>query len=131
MVNLLDESGLQKLVNLLTDDLALSSLKRRKRFFTGLEPARISKACSVTSLGMPGISEGLHVNMSAFARRKSTSTTSYLGFEGGADFQCLPIRAGRVEGHELDVFCGLKAADVVLGVGDLLGQTVKVCSQGR
>ena len=59
--------------------LRFSSSKRRNRCFTGLEPARISKECSATSLGMPGMSEGLHANMSAFARRKSMSTTSYLG----------------------------------------------------
>jgi hypothetical protein len=29
---------------------------------------------------MPGMSEGLHAKTSAFARRKSTSTASYLGF---------------------------------------------------
>jgi hypothetical protein len=37
----------------------------------------MSRECSATSLGMPGISEGLHTKMSALARRKSTSTTSY------------------------------------------------------
>jgi hypothetical protein len=31
----------------------------------------------VTSLGMLGMSEGLHANMSLFARRKSTSMASY------------------------------------------------------
>jgi hypothetical protein len=39
----------------------------------------MSSECSVTSLGMPGMSEGLHAKISAFARRKSTSTASYLG----------------------------------------------------
>jgi hypothetical protein len=45
----------------------------------GRAPARISSECSATSLGMPGMSEGLHAKTSAFARRKSTSTASYLG----------------------------------------------------
>jgi hypothetical protein len=39
----------------------------------------MSTECSATSLGMPSISEGLHAKLSAFARRKSTSTTSYFG----------------------------------------------------
>ena len=39
----------------------------------------MSKECSTTSLGMPGMSEGLHANMSAFVLRKLTSTASYLG----------------------------------------------------
>jgi hypothetical protein len=38
----------------------------------------MSKACLVTSLGMLGMSEGLHANISTLARRKSTSTASYL-----------------------------------------------------
>jgi hypothetical protein len=38
----------------------------------------MSKECSTTSLGMPVMSEVLHTNTSAFARRKSTSTASYL-----------------------------------------------------
>ena len=38
----------------------------------------MSKACSVTSLGVPDMSEGLHANMSVFAQRKSTSTAPYL-----------------------------------------------------
>jgi hypothetical protein len=37
----------------------------------------MSRECSVTSLGMLGIFEGLHAKMSALARRKSMSTTSY------------------------------------------------------
>ena len=39
----------------------------------------MSKECSATSLGMPFMSEGLHTNTSAFARRKSMSTASYMG----------------------------------------------------
>ena len=39
----------------------------------------MSKECLATSLGMLGMSKGLHANTSAFAWRKSTSTTSYLG----------------------------------------------------
>ena len=58
--------------------LRFSSSNQRRRCFTGLEPAQMSKACSATYLSMLGMFEGLHVNRSAFARRKSTSTASYL-----------------------------------------------------
>ena len=57
--------------------LRFSSLKRRRHCFTGLEPSLIFKACSVTSLEMPGMSEGFHAKMSLLAQRKSTSTLSY------------------------------------------------------
>ena len=57
--------------------LRFSSSKRRRRYFTGLEPALIFKACSATSLGMPSMSEGLHAKMSPLMWR-STSALSYL-----------------------------------------------------
>jgi hypothetical protein len=57
--------------------------------FTGRAPARISSECSATSLGMPGMSEGLHAKTSAFARRKSTSTASYLGSSSEPIRTCL------------------------------------------
>ena len=36
------------------------------------------KACSINSLGTPGISTGFHVNTSRLALRKLTSSSSYL-----------------------------------------------------
>jgi hypothetical protein len=39
----------------------------------------MAKWCSITSLGMPGISDGVQANMSEFAHRKVTSALSYLG----------------------------------------------------
>jgi hypothetical protein len=59
--------------------LRFSSSKRRRDCFTGRAPARMSSECSATSLGMPGMSEGLHAKTLAFAWRKLTSTASYLG----------------------------------------------------
>jgi hypothetical protein len=59
--------------------LRFSSSKRRRVCFTGRAPALMSSECSATSLGMPGMSEGLHAKTLAFARRKSMSTASYLG----------------------------------------------------
>jgi hypothetical protein len=76
MKHLLDEFSY-----LISSSIALcfSSSKRCSHCLTYLELAWISKECSVTSLRMPGMSEGLHANMSLFARRKSMSTASYLG----------------------------------------------------
>jgi hypothetical protein len=44
---------------------------------TGLVSGLIFRWCSITSLGIPGICDGSHVNTSAFAWRKATSTSSY------------------------------------------------------
>ena len=57
--------------------LRFSSSKWHRHCFTSLEPRWIFKVCSVTSLGMPGISEGFHAKMSLLSRRKSTSALSY------------------------------------------------------
>jgi hypothetical protein len=43
--------------------------------------------CSVTSLGIPFMSEGFHVNTSRFALRKSTSALSYLGSSAYPDME--------------------------------------------
>jgi hypothetical protein len=59
--------------------LRFSSSKWHRCCFTGRAPTRMSSECSATSLGMPGMSEGLHAKTLAFAWRKSTSTASYLG----------------------------------------------------
>jgi len=53
----------------------------------------MSKKCSVTYLGMPGMSEGLYANTSLFARRKSTSTGSYLGSKLELILNALPSEA--------------------------------------
>jgi hypothetical protein len=39
----------------------------------------IWSACSATSLGMPGMSEGIQAKISLLMRWKSTSVSSYLG----------------------------------------------------
>ena len=58
--------------------LRFSSSKQHRRYFIGLEAGLIFKVCSVTCLGMPGMSEGLHAKMSLLAQRKSVSVLSYL-----------------------------------------------------
>ena len=57
--------------------LHFSSSKRRRCCFISLDPSLIFKACSVTSLRMPGMSKGFHAKISLLARRKSTSALSY------------------------------------------------------
>ena len=74
------------LMNLATRSLAtslrmaqhLSSSKRHMHCLTGFEPRTRHNACSVTSRGMPGISEGFHTKTSQLAHRKSASSHSYL-----------------------------------------------------
>jgi len=39
----------------------------------------MGRACSATSLGMLGMSDGFQAKISLFALRKSTSALSYLG----------------------------------------------------
>ena len=59
--------------------LRFSLFKWCRRCLTGLEPSLIFKACLVTSLGIPSMSEGFHAKMSRLAQRKLTSVPSYLG----------------------------------------------------
>ena len=51
---------------------------RRAFCFTGRAFGHTAKWCSITSLGTPDISDGVHANMSEFALRKATSALSYL-----------------------------------------------------
>jgi hypothetical protein len=50
---------------------------------------------------MPGISEGFHAKMSALARRKSTSTTSYFGSRVELTLNALPSGAAGSRGTPL------------------------------
>ena len=56
----------------------LSGEKCRNRCFFGVALGSTFKACSINSLGTPGISTGFHANMSRLALRKLTSSSSYL-----------------------------------------------------
>ena len=56
----------------------LSGENRRNRCFFGVALGSTFKACSINSLGTPGISAGFHANMSRLALRKLTSSSSYL-----------------------------------------------------
>jgi hypothetical protein len=52
--------------------LHFSSSNRRRGCFMGRAPARISSECSATSLGMPGMSKGLHAKTSASVKTDDT-----------------------------------------------------------
>jgi hypothetical protein len=88
--------------------LRFCSSKRRRGCFTGWAPNRISSECSATSLGMPGMSEELHAKTSAFARRKSTSTASYLGSSSEPIRTCLEASLLGSRGTDLTASAGSK-----------------------
>jgi hypothetical protein len=79
---------------------------------------------------MPGMSKGLHANTSAFARRKSTSTTSYLGVEFGADLDLLTGVVAGVEGDRLDRLRWFEVAGVALRIRHLHGEALQVSDEG-
>ena len=56
----------------------LSGKKRHSRCFFGVALGLTFSACSINSLGTPGISAGFHTNTSRLALRKLTSSSSYL-----------------------------------------------------
>jgi hypothetical protein len=58
-----------------------SWLKHHRPFLISLEPGLMLRVCLATSRETPGISAGLHANMSLLRWRKSTSSLSYLGFK--------------------------------------------------
>ena len=63
----------------LTMKSCFSGAWRRGFCLTGRALGHTAKCCSITSLGTPDISDGVHANMSEFALRKATSALSYLG----------------------------------------------------
>jgi hypothetical protein len=68
----------------------------------------MSSECSTTSLDMPGMSEGPHAKTSAFARRKSTSTASYLGLSSEPIWTCLQASLLGSRGTDLTASVGSK-----------------------
>jgi hypothetical protein len=57
---------------------------------------------------MPSMSQGLHANTSAFVRRKSTSTTSYLGSSSEPIRTCLQASLLGSRGTDLTASAGSK-----------------------
>jgi hypothetical protein len=95
-------------VDLLPDDSALFLVE-------AAQVLRFSKECSATSLGMSGMSEGLHANISAFARSKSTSTASYLGSSSELTFNVLSLKPLGSRGVDLTASTGSKLSACRLG----------------
>jgi hypothetical protein len=48
-------------------------------YLISLYDGPMSNLCSITSLGIPGISDIYHVKTSRFSQRKEMTTSSYLG----------------------------------------------------
>jgi hypothetical protein len=79
MIHFLDEPAAKSFAISSPMAVHFSSLKRHRCCLIGLEPDLIFKACWATSLGMLGMSGGIHAKMSLLARRKSMKALSYLG----------------------------------------------------
>src|SRR5688572_25228735 len=110
--------------------LRFSSSNRRRGCFTGRAPARISSECSAISLGMPGMSEGLHAKSSAFTRRKSTSTASYLGSSSEPIHICLEASLLGSRGTDLTVSAGSKLPAWRFASGASFGEALQVGDEG-
>ena len=59
----------------------LSGEKRRSHCYFGVAFVSTFRACSINSLGTPGISAACHVNTSRLALRNLTSSSSYLSLK--------------------------------------------------
>ena len=78
MEYLLDESGRQKFLQLLADRPVLELVEASQALLHWLGVGLDVKGVLGDLPRYARMSEGLHAKMSALARRKSTSTTSYL-----------------------------------------------------
>jgi hypothetical protein len=96
--------------------LRFSSSKRRMGCFTGRAPARMSSECSVTSLGMPGMSEGLHTKNSVFAPEKVDEHCFLFGVELRADPDFLAGVVAGVERDRLNCLDRFEVAGVALRI---------------
>jgi hypothetical protein len=104
--------------------LRFSSSKRRRGCFTGRAPARISSECSATSLGMPGMSEGLHAKNFGVCADKVDEHCFLFGVELGADPDFLVGVVAGVEGDELNRLSRFEVAGVALRIRHLLGEAL-------
>jgi hypothetical protein len=78
----------------------------------------------VTSLGMPGMSKGLHAKILAFVRRKSTGTASYLGSSSEPILTCLLAVVAGVERDGFNRLGRFEVAGVALRIRRLLGEAI-------
>ena len=95
MMNLADEASSEQLLTSSWITSWRSNACQRTFCQMGHASGDTAKWCSITSLGTPGMSDGCHANTSAFARRKATSTSSYLGSSDPPIFMVLVGSASR------------------------------------
>ena len=101
--------------------LCFSSSKRHMRCFTGLEPRWIFKVCSVTFLGMPGISEGFHAK-DVFVVAEEVNERAFL-FRGehGTNAYCFTLRAAKIYEDLLGALCRFERPGRLLCIGHFFG----------
>jgi hypothetical protein len=126
MINLLDESSLQKLVDLLADDLALLLVEAAQALFHRSGADSDLQGVLGDFPGYARYIRGTPRKNVDVCAEKVDEHCFLFRIEGGADAQRLSVRVGGVEGYELDVFRGLEVAGMAFGVRDLFGQTVEV-----
>jgi hypothetical protein len=101
-----------------------SSSKRCRCCFTGQAPARMSSECSATSLGMPGMSEGLHAKNFGICVEKVDEHCFLFWVKLGADPDLLAGVVAGVEGDGLDRLGRFEVAGVALRIRRLLGEAI-------
>jgi hypothetical protein len=104
--------------------LRFSLSKRCRCCFTGRAPARISSECSTTSLGMPGMSEGLHTKNFGICAEKVDEHCFLFGVELGVDPDFLAGVVAGVEGDGLNRLGWFEVAGVALRIRRLLGEAI-------
>ena len=78
VVDFLDNPAASSFASSFLTASRLSGEKCRNRCFFSVVLGSTFKACSINSLGTPGISAGFHANTSRLALRKLTRSSSYL-----------------------------------------------------
>jgi hypothetical protein len=115
MMNLLDESGLQQLVDLVADDLALLLVEEAQALFHRSRAGSDLQDMLYDFLGYARHIRGTPRNDVDVCTEKVDEHCFLFGIEGGADAQRLSVWVGGIEGYELVVFHGLEVADMALG----------------
>jgi hypothetical protein len=104
MMNLLDESSLQKLMDLLTNDLAHLLVEAVQALLHQLGAGSDLQGVLGDFRGYARHIRGTPHEYVDIRAEKVNEHYFLFGTEGGTDFQCPSVRTGGVEGYELDVF---------------------------
>jgi len=122
MVNLLDESGRQKLVDLLTNDLAFLLIEATQPLFHWLGIGSNFQGVLRDFPRYVWHVRGTPCKHVGVCTEKVDEHGFLFGVEVGADHQHLAVEVVGVERDLLRSFCRLEAARVVLGLWSLCGQ---------